>query len=145
MIVAMRFSLIGALLFAAFALQIGAAGATTVTGPNAQNSAHSIRCLVDQYQGGIECTGQGVVDPAVPHPDLDVYVALKNTGKAKFGQRGDYPGYPGNPKTLHHGDKWKPAKSGANKISCVSRASGWKCTNASGHGFRIKKASTELF
>jgi hypothetical protein len=141
----MKFSLIGALIIAAFSVQVGNAAATTVTGPNAKTSSGSIRCYVNQYGSGIECTGTGVVDPAVPNPDLDVYVALKNAGKAKFGQRGDYPGYPGNPKTIRRGDWWKPAKSTAKKIRCVNQASGWKCTNSSGHGFRIKKASTELF
>jgi hypothetical protein len=126
-------------------LPFGSAHAITVTGPNAKTSSGSIRCYVNRYGSGIECTGTGVVDPAVPHPDLDVYVALKNTGKASFGQRGDYPGYPGKPKTIHRGDWWKPAKATAKKIRCINLESGWKCTNDSGHGFRIKKASTELF
>jgi hypothetical protein len=145
MMVAMRVAMTGAVLLAALAIPVAAAQATTVTGPNAQTSSGSIRCYVNQYGSGIECTGTGVVDPAVPNPDLDVYVALKNTGKASFGQRGDYPGFPGKPKTIHRGDWWKPAKATAKKIRCVNLASGWKCTNHSGHGFRIKKASTELF
>jgi hypothetical protein len=133
-------------LVAAFALSlVGVAQAKTFTGPNAKTASNSIRCYVNQYGSGIECTGAGVVDPAVPNPDLDVYVALKNTGKPKFGQRGDYPGFPGYPKSLHHGDKWEPANATAKKIKCTYRSSGWKCTNHSGHGFTIKKDATELF
>jgi hypothetical protein len=134
-----------ALVAALTLIPAAAAQAKTITGPNAKSSSGSIRCYVNQYGSGIECTGTGVVDPAIPNPDLDVYVALKNTGKAKFGQRGDYPGFPGTAKALHRGDWWKPTKSTAKKIKCVNRASGWKCTNKSGHGFRITKESTLLF
>lgn len=121
----------------------GAASAKTITAPNIKGPSF-LRCYVKKYGSGIECSSSYLKDPNNPAPELDVYLALKNRGNAFFGQRGDYPGYPGTPKQIHHGDWWKPGRS-AKQVKCQSRASGLWCKNADGHGFRMSKSVTALF
>jgi hypothetical protein len=119
------------------------AQARTVTAPNV-TTASGAQCYVLRYGRGIECMAPYLKDPANPAPELDVYLALRNRGKASFGERGDYPGWVARPVLLHHGDRWRPGRS-AKLVTCRNRLSGLWCTNADKHGFRLSKSVTALF
>lgn len=113
--------------------------AATLRSHNIQTPSKNIRCYVLQpaVGTGIECMAPYLKNPNPSAFELDTYLALKATGSATYGERGDFPGYTTSYRTLRYGSTWKP--SGATGISCVSRTTGLRCTNRSGHGFRISK------
>lgn len=102
-----------------------------------------ISCYVLQYGTGLECLAPSESDPT---QDGGAVVALHRTGKARLGQRSDFPGYgpsPG-PQKLRAGDTWRPGRS-AKGIVCRVRTSGIRCTNRSGHGFRVNHVALRRF
>jgi hypothetical protein len=82
--------------------------------------------------GGIECASTALPDTG----ELDPYVELHRHGRARVGQRGDYPGFPGRKVRLHDGDVWRIAG-----VTCRVKARTITCRNRDGHGFRLGTAS----
>ncbi len=78
--------------------------------------------------GGIECSSAALPDTG----ELDPYVALHRHGRARLGQRGDYPGYPGRNVGLRDGDVWKIAG-----VRCRVRETTIHCRNRDRHGFAL--------
>ncbi|MDO9407887.1 hypothetical protein [Patulibacter sp.] len=92
--------------------------------------------VVEGFDGsGVECSSRGVPRTT---GEGDPYVAVKRTGRSRLGARGDFPGYSSTRRRLRSGDTWRPGHS-ARGIVCRVSTSSVRCTNRSGHGFRISK------
>jgi hypothetical protein len=77
--------------------------------------------------GGMSC-----FSAALPHTELDGYIALRRHGRSKLGERGDSPWIPGGSSTrLHKGDRWSRVG-----VTCVVKMA-LRCENADGHGFKL--------
>lgn len=127
---------------------LAAAAATAVVAPSAAaetvkykrfaSPSGQIHCYALKYGGeGIECMAPYLRDRG----DLDTYLALEPRGKSRYGERGDFPGYPNSrERTLRYGDTWK-----RNGIRCKMRESGLTCRNKDDHGFRMAKGDVRRF
>ncbi len=113
------------------------ASAKTVHYKNFISPSKLISCISVKYGGrGVECSAT-----YMPAKDLDPYYALEPHGKAKAGERGDYPGYPNvKQRTLAYGDTYK-----RHGIRCTMLESGLTCRNRDGHGFHIAKGDLRRF
>lgn len=112
------------------------ASARTVEYKNVVTPSKLISCLAVVDSTAIECTApylRGI-------GDLDTFLALSPRGKARLGQRGDFPGYRSLRRTLRYGDTWR--RPG---IRCSSRTTGLTCTNRDEHGFHIQKGHVRRF
>ncbi|WP_026911824.1 hypothetical protein [Patulibacter minatonensis] len=118
-----------------------AADARTLRGNNVYAYGDGkVNCYVVHYGGtGIECMSQ-----AVPSGDGDGYLALRRTGRARVGARGDYPGYGGTRRKLRSGDTWRPGHS-ARGITCAIQHGVVKCINRSGHGIALSPSEYYRF
>ncbi|WP_320669239.1 hypothetical protein [Patulibacter defluvii] len=137
----LRVRTIAALTAAALLGPAAAAEARTVHADNIVSPTKLIRCYAVQYGGGIECSASYLRRIG----ELDPYIALKPRGRARYGERGDYPGYTTARRTLHYGDRWQPRRK-ARGISCTIRsASGLTCRNRDGHGFVLVNGGVRRF
>lgn len=117
-----------------------AADARTVRSNNVTASGGQVSCYVVHYGGrGIECMAQ-----SIPSGEGDGYLALRPTGKARRGARGDYPGYGGSRRKLRNGDVWRPRNS-ASGIVCTVRSGALGCANGSSHGFALSPSDYRRF
>lgn len=123
---------------AVLALGASCAGASarTVDYKNVVSPSKLISCLAVMGSTEIECTAPYLPDIG----DLDTFLAVSPRGRARIGQRGDFPGFPTPRRTLRYGDTWR--RPG---IRCTMRTSGLTCTNRDGHGFRIEKGHVRRF
>ena len=130
-------------LAAALAL-VPAAGAQPAF-PGFQTPSGNIHCAVYDDPGPtLRCDVLNYAGPRPPKPrgcDLDwgssFFVAA--TGRAAVGCVGDTVADPRYPR-LAYGRTW--ALRG---FSCASSATGLRCTNRSGHGFALSRASARTF
>jgi hypothetical protein len=111
------------------------AGAATFHTPRFYTFGVKVGCGMQLPElGGMSCFSQ-----ALPHTDLDGYVELHPTGKAKLGERGDSPWGEGKRSKLHRGDRWSRAG-----VRCV-RKGVLRCTNGEGHGFTLTPTAFKRF
>ena len=111
------------------------AGAATFHTPRFYTFGVKVGCGTQLPElGGMSCFSQ-----ALPHTDLDGYVELHPTGKAKLGERGDSPWDEGKRSKLHRGDRWSRAG-----VRCV-RKGVLRCTNGEGHGFALTPTAFKRF
>ena len=111
------------------------AGAATFHTPRFYTFGVKVGCGTQLPElGGMSCFSQ-----ALPHTDLDGYVELHPTGKAKLGERGDSPWGEGKRSKLHRGDRWSRAG-----VRCV-RKGVLRCTNGEGHGFTLTPTAFKRF
>lgn len=111
------------------------AGAATFHTPRFYTFGVKVGCGAQLPElGGMSCFSQ-----ALPQTELDGYVELHGSGKAKLGERGDSPWRQGKRSKLHRSDRW--SRGG---VSCV-RKSVLRCTNGDGHGFTLTPTAFKLF
>ncbi len=73
----------------ATALLAGPAAAATVSYKNFRSPQGKVRCYVLQFGGkGIECSAPYLEEIG----ELDTYLGLEPRGRARYGERGDFPG-----------------------------------------------------
>lgn len=124
------------LLLALAAVLVAPASADTVRHKRIKSPNGQISCYAVKVGSGIECFAPYIEEIG----ELDTYIALKKRGKARFGERGDYPGYEADQHTLRHGDTWV-----WRGVRCSMRRSGMTCRNADDHGFRLAKGDVRRF
>ena len=125
------------ILLAATAVLAAPASAATVDHKNFKSPSGKIRCWTLKYGGpGIECSAPYLKEIG----ELDTYLALKPRGKARYGERGDFPGYQAPFRTLQYGDTYK-----RDGIRCRMRKSGLTCRNLDDHGFHIAQGDVRRF
>ncbi len=128
------------LLAVAFLLALPAPGAVakTVKYKRFVSPSGQIRCYAVKYGGkGIECHA----DYLERIGELDPYLGLEPRGRARHGERGDFPGFPNaRERTLRYGDVYK--RKG---VRCKMRESGLRCRNRDRHGFHLAKGDTYRF
>lgn len=84
---------------------------------------------------GIVCSSSGLKAGPKTH-GLDPVLALKPHGRAVFGGRGDYGGYPvKKPAQLIPGDRWI-----WHGITCTMGHDALTCRNLDGHGFVLGRS-----
>jgi hypothetical protein len=111
------------------------AGAATSHTPLFSAFGVKVGCGVQLPElGGMSC-----FSAALPSTELDGYVELHATGKAKLGERGDSPWRQGKRTKLRAGDRWSRAG-----VRCV-RKSVLRCTNEDKHGFTLTPTAFKLF
>jgi hypothetical protein len=121
------------------------ADAKTVRSDNVVlRSMGDVSCLVVRQFKGVPTQGIECSSPAVPRKDLDGYVELHRTGRAKLGERGDFPGYSSKQVKLSVGDVWRPGRS-AKGIVCTYEPQGLNCRNRSRHGFVLRSDALRRF
>jgi hypothetical protein len=124
-----------ATLAALLVASVTAAGAATSHTPLFSAFGVKVGCGAQLPElGGMSCFSR-----ALPQTELDGYVELHATGKAKLGERGDSPWRQGKRTKLHAGDRWSRAG-----VRCV-RKSVLRCTNGDKHGFTLTPTAFKLF
>ena len=112
------------------------ASAKTVSYNNIVSPSKLISCWAVIDSTEIECTA-----PYLPNiGELDSFYALRPTGRARLGERGDFPGHSTPRRTLRYGDTWK--RTG---IRCTMRTTGLTCRNRDNRGFHIQRGNTRRF
>jgi hypothetical protein len=113
-----------------------AASAKTVSYNNIVSPSKLIYCYAVIQSTRIECHAPYLKDIG----ELDTFLALSPRGRARYGERGDFPGHTTPRRTLHYGDTWK--RTG---IRCTIQTTGLTCRNRDNHGFHIAKGDVRRF
>lgn len=125
-----------AVLLLALAALAAPAAAATITATDIRSPSGLISCWAVIHSSEIECSAPYLQRIG----ELDPFLALSPRGKARYSERGDYPGYGHKPVTVHYGDAWK--RPG---IRCSMQTSGLTCRNLSGHGFHMQRGHVYRF
>ena len=112
------------------------ASAKTVSYNNIVSPSKLISCYAVMQSTKIECHAPYIKQIG----ELDTFLTVGPRGRARYGERGDYPGYTTPRRTLRYGDTWK--RTG---IRCTMRTTGLTCRNRDNHGFHIQKGNVRRF
>lgn len=123
---------------AALAVLAGPATAATVKYKRFVSPSGDISCYAVKFGGkGVECMATYLPEIG----ELDSYLGLEPRGKARYAERGDYPGFPkARERTLAYGDSYK--RKG---VRCTMRESGLTCRNRDDHGFHLSRDDIRRF
>jgi hypothetical protein len=122
----------------------GSAGSTATVFVTFQTPSKNIGCGFSDRPNYLRCDIDSGLKPLPPRPascdvDFGIAVGMATTGRARALCVGDSVRIR-NTRVLRYGSTWRRAG-----FTCVSRRTGLRCANRSGHGFFLSRARSQLF
>ena len=128
---------------ACLTLGVPAGGASDLELSAFRMPSRNVGCIYAKFAGqpaSLRCDILSGIKPLPPKPracDLDwgTAIGLNRTGRARLMCVGD-TAYDPRARVLAYGTSWS-----RNGFTCTSRMTGLRCTNLSGHGFTLSRAT----